>query len=348
MEKNVILNDLREICASPLIDWHRFAGKRVLVTGASGMLPSYVVLSLLEADTLHSLGLSVTAQVRNASKARDAFGQWADDSRLTILQQDVCEEYKDFPHVDFIVHAASQASPKYYSKDPVGTLMANVKGTANVLELARRESCESVLFFSSAEVYGTSPDLLISEDSYGKVDPVSVRSCYAESKRMGEQMCSAYNLQYGTHAKSVRPFHTYGPNMKLDDGRVFADFVNDIVNGRDIVLRSTGEARRAFCYVTDATTAFIKVLLDGVDGTPYNVGNPDGEISVGDLASLLVSVRPELGLKRVFDIDEKDRVTAGAVKCVLPDVSRMKSLGWQPSVGIREGFTRVIDHKLSM
>src|SRR5262249_53731189 len=159
-----------------------------------------------------------------------------------LIVQDVCQPVTIDGPVDYIVHAASQASPKYFGRDPVGTLSANVLGTRHLLELARQKQSRGFLYFSSAEVYGQLDPARIPapESACGPVDPLDVRSCYAESKRMGETMCVCWAYQYGVPARIVRPFHTYGPGMALDDGRVFSDFVAAIVQERDIVLTSNG------------------------------------------------------------------------------------------------------------
>lgn len=345
---NIILQDLNEIISNPIIDWNRFNDKTVLITGANGMLPSYMAYTLLQLSNKYNIDVRVIAQVRDKTKGEAIFKDYLECANFQLLVQDVILPYNFQNSIDFVVHAASQASPKYYAIDPVGTLMANVEGTINVLKLVQNKGCESVLFFSSAEVYGKLEKEDISETDYGYLDPTAIRSCYAESKRMGEQLCNAWNAQYGTHCKSVRPFHTFGPNMKLDDGRVFADFVRNIMNNENIILKSTGEAKRAFCYVTDATVAFFKILLDGEDGCSYNMGNPMQEISIKELASKLIKMYPEKELKLIFDINEDDKVQKSAVKSVLPNVNKLKQLGWLPSVPIEFGFRRVIESKMNI
>jgi len=343
---SIIENDLYEISCATIIEWYKFKDKTILVTGASGMLPSYIVYSLLFCSERYNLGTRVIAQVRNKTKGEDVFSGYIDKDNFSLLVQDVCNPYSINEHIDYIIHAASQASPKYYATDPVGTLIANVEGTINVLNLAKKNNSKSVLFFSSAEVYGNSKTESICEDDYGYLDPTNVRSCYAESKRMGEQLCCAWNAQYGTHAKIVRPFHTYGPNMSMNDGRVFADFVKNIVNGENIVLKSSGDSKRAFCYVTDATVAFIKILLDGKDSEAYNMGNPSQSLSIKELARILVGLYPERRLELVFDIDANNIVQRTAVNNVLPNTDKLCGLGWMPLIPVEEGFKRVIDSKL--
>jgi nucleoside-diphosphate-sugar epimerase len=227
----------------------------------------------------------------------------------------------------------------------VGTLKANTLGTYNLLELAREKKAGRFLFFSSGEVYGLMDEarMPVPEDYSGPLDSTDVRSCYAESKRLGETMCVSYLHQYGVPARIVRPFHTYGPGLSLSDGRVFADFVADVVAGRDIVLRSSGDARRAFCYLADATEAFFTVLLKGTPGQAYNVGNDRAEISIRDLAELVAGLLPD---RRVKVVRHEEPSSAGylpsAVTRALPDVSKIAQLGWRPTTGLEEGFRRTI------
>jgi len=345
MRHPVISEDLVSIAAAN-IDWQRFSGATVLVAGAGGFLPAYMVETLLY---LNEAGMAdnirIVCLVRDLEKARERFAAYLNRSDLVLVSQDVTTALQICEPVDYIIHAASQASPKYYGSDPVGTLKSNVIGTYNLLELARANRIEGFLFFSSGEVYGevSSSQIPTREDEYGYLDPTRVRSCYAESKRMGENMAVSWHHQYGIPAKIVRPFHTYGPGMRLDDGRVFADFVADIINNRDIVMNSDGSARRSFCYLADAAAGFFKVLLDGENATAYNVGNTEGEISILDLAELLVGIFPE---KKLRVVKKAGVAQTGYLQSTLarncPDISRIGKLGWQPHTGIREGFLRTI------
>jgi len=249
----------------------------------------------------------------------------------------------DLPH-HFIIHAASQASPKYYGVDPVGTLSANVLGTMQLLELARKHPVISFLYFSSGEVYGETQCFPTKESDYGYVDPTAIRSCYAESKRMGENMCVSWHAQYQVPTKIVRPFHTYGPGMKLDDGRVYADFVRDIIENRPIVLKSSGDAIRAFCYLADATAGFFTVLLNGMNGMAYNVGNSQAEISIKNLAGLLVDLFPEKKLTVLTEIITNDNgYLQSPISRNCPDISRINALGWAPNTSLANGFKRTIE-----
>lgn len=340
----IIAEDIENIVASTPVDWGVFANKQVLITGASGFLPAYLVETLLYLNRTRNLNIHVTALVRSRTNFEQRFAHHLNNPSLISVVQDVSVPISlTLPH-HFIIHAASQASPKYYGADPVGTLSANVLGTMQLLELARVHPVISFLYFSSGEVYGETQRVPTRESDYGYIDPVSVRSCYAESKRMGENMCVSWHTQYQVPAKIVRPFHTYGPGMKLDDGRVYADFVRDILENRPIVLKSAGTASRAFCYLADATAGFFTVLLKGENGVPYNVGNGDAEISVMDLANLLVDIYPE---KRLCVVKESLQADSGYMQSPIsrncPDISRINALGWMPTTSLADGFKRTIE-----
>jgi UDP-glucuronate decarboxylase len=345
MNQTILLEDL-EFILSHDVDWERLAGKTVLVTGANGFLPAYMVDTILRLNE-KSLGekARVLALARNTSRAEKRFAMYQGRKDFALVIQDVCEEFRIDEPIDFIVHGASQASPKYFGSDPIGTLSANVLGTRNALVLAERNKTESFLFFSSGEVCGKlRPDQMpMSEGIYGPLDPTDIRACYAESKRMGELMCSSWRHQRGIPTKVVRPFHTYGPGMRLDDGRVFADFVSCILQNRDLVMHSEGTHTRAFCYLADATAAYFKVLLEGDPGIAYNVGNDAAEISIRDLAEMLVRSFPEKGLKVVC---RPESMPSGYLRhdqprnC--PDLTRIRALGWSPSTSLETGFRRTV------
>lgn len=344
-DNSIIREDLESIYQSD-INWSKFDNCTVLITGASGFLPAYLVESLLYLNFKRpESNVKVIALVRNLSNAKSRFSEYASNINLSFIQQDVSSPITIAHNVDYIIHAASQASPKYYGTDPVGTLKANVLGTINLMEFALLNKIKSFLYFSSGEVYGEVEidKIPIEEDSYGYIDPTNVRSCYAESKRMGENICVSYYHQFGVPAKIARPFHTYGPKMKLDDGRVYADFVANILNDQDISMQSDGSAIRAFCYLSDATIGFFKVLLEGSDGEAYNVGNSNEEHSILELAEILVKIYPEKGLKVVRQLKKGDNsYLKSPLKRNSPSINKITELNWKPSIDVAEGFKRTI------
>jgi UDP-glucuronate decarboxylase len=342
----IIKEDLQTIYNSN-IDWSKFYNKTILITGANGFLPAYLVETFLHLNFVNpTSNIKIKALVRNIDNAKSRFKEYTNNPNLDFIVQDVSDPIQITTKIDFIIHAASQASPKYYGTDPVGTLKANVLGTINLLNLALRNNLESFLFFSSSEVYGELDSTLIpiNENTFGYLNPTDVRSCYAESKRMGENICISYYHQYGIPIKIVRPFHTYGPGMKLDDGRVYADFVSDILKNQNICMRSDGSAVRAFCYLTDATIAFVKVLLEGKNGEAYNVGQPREKYSILELAETLVKLYPEKQLRVIKKLSMIDnRYLKSPLTFNSPDITKINQLNWFPSVSVKEGFKRTIE-----
>jgi nucleoside-diphosphate-sugar epimerase len=214
----VVLQDVAHILNQPL-PWQLLDGATVLVSGAGGFLPAYMV-ETFAALNKRGVKLRVVGLVRNLEKARGRLGHLA-SMGVELMQQDIAYPLRvDVPKADFIVHAASQASPRFYGTDPVGTIEANTTGTQQMLRHAARSECKSFLFFSSGEVYGVplNASNRLTETDYGYLDPTNVRACYAESKRMGETLCVSWHHQFGVPARIVRPFHTYGPGMELNDG----------------------------------------------------------------------------------------------------------------------------------
>jgi UDP-glucuronate decarboxylase len=328
--------DYEQILSAPL-DWQQFAGKRILVTGANGFLPAYMIETLLSLnEKVLSSPVKVVALVRDEERGLKRFFAYKGRSDLEIMERDICLRLQADPWLlqpfDYVIHAAAQASPIFYKTDPAGTIMPNVIGTFHLLNRVRDFSpdCKGFLFFSSGE-------------AAMPIDPLDPRSCYGESKRMGETMCVAWANQFRVPAKIARITHTYGPGMKLDDGRVFADFTRDILNGGPIVLHSDGLAKRCFCYLADATVAFFTVLLKGEVAQAYNVANPDAEVSIKELAERLA---------RLFNlkIEQSERIVASTSKVYMPSndqgtapsIDKIAALGWKPTTGIEEGFERTV------
>jgi UDP-glucuronate decarboxylase len=342
----VISEDIADIIGSDL-KWESFRDKTVLVSGANGFLPAYMVYSMLSASRVKKLNISVIALVRSKEKGESRFRDFLSNPNFNIMVQDVCDPISVSGPVHYIIHAASQASPKFYGIDPVGTLKANVTGTLNLLQLAYEKKVERFLYFSSSEVYGSLPPDKIptKESDFGYIDPTNLRACYAESKRMGETICVSWMHQYKIPIVIVRPFHTYGPGMDLNDGRVYADFIANMVNCTDITMKSDGSAIRAFCYISDAIKAFFKVLLNGEPGQAYNVGSDKNNCSILQLAEKLVGLFPGSNLKVVrVPSESKAGYINTLVSKTAPDISRLRNLGWNfNETTIENGFLRTIN-----
>ena len=327
-------------------------GKTILITGASGMLASYCVHYLMFLNINFHASIKVYAMVRNSDAACKLFTEYADNSDFQILCQDVCEPIKhDIDKADFVIHAASKASPIYYGRLPVETITANVIGTFNLLEWCRiHNPLTNFVYFSSDTIYGDTKgiDHPINESDCGTQNNLTYRACYSESKRLGETLCFAYSKEYNINTKIIRLGHTFGPTVSLNDGRVFADFTQNIVENKDICLMSDGTAQRCFCYIADTVDGIFRILLMGQSGEAYNLMNTNNFISIADLAELLVKLYPEKKLKvvRKFrNIDnEKEYAQEEKFQKSTYSIEKIASLGWQPKINIEESFKRTIEY----
>lgn len=347
LRDRIMIEDLRGIIAAKL-PWSEFDGATVLVTGASGFLGSTIVDALLLRNaTVNSTSrTTIIALGRTRSRMAARFAVHTDRSDLHIVIQDVTAPIEYTGTIDFVIHAASNARPQCYSTDPVGTHLANTLGTYNLLQLATRCKCRAFLFVSSGDVYGVVPGVspLISEKTFGSLDPMEVRSCYGESKRAAENLCACWAQQQNLAAKVARLSHTYGPGVDLDDGRVFADFVGRVVAGKDIVLTSDGAATRPFCYITDAVIGLFTILLLGSTGEAYNLANDEATISIAELAQLVVNCVPDRHLRAVFDANAKPPgYVASKIVGGIVDTRKIRALGWKPTISPSVGFQRMVD-----
>ncbi len=340
----VITEDVRRIIANEL-PWEEFRGSTVLVTGASGMIPSYIVYTLLGLNDEKDLGIHVLALVRNGEKAKRILGSVMGRADLELLVQDVCEPVRTDRPVDYIFHGGSSARPSEHKKAPTLTIRANLEGTFSLLDLAVEKKAKGFVLMSSSEVYGdVGSDVdIIGEDDYGKIDILNPRSCYSEGKRAAETICACYEAQYGIRCRMPRFAHIYGPGLGLDDGRVQADFASHVFRGQDIVMNSDGSSRRAYTYVADAVAGVFFVLLKGGE-MAYNVADSRNIISIRQLAEYFIAARPDKGLKLTFNIPKQDSGMYNPAKFIGLDGSRLEALGWRPEISAAEGCGRMLSH----
>ena len=337
----VLEDDLKTIIAEDL-SWEKLKNKTVMITGASGMVGSYMLYVLLMLNDEKHYGIKVDAVMRNVNKLPEEIRNRED---VNVVVADVTKDIPDVGDIDYIIHAASPASPLIMLNQPVETIAANTIGTFKTLELAKEKNAEGYLFISSREIYGQ-PDEgqeFFYENTYGFVDQLNPRSCYSEGKKAAETMCVCFHEEYGLNTKIARLAHTYGPGMSIYDGRVQADFLKNVYHNEDIVLKSEGTAVRTYTYIADAIAGMYRILLDSED-IVYNIGNEAGKVSIRDLAEILVSIYPERGLKLVFDIPEGG--TKGTAPYTLGILSseKLRKLGWNPKYSVKDGFNRTLEY----
>lgn len=341
--KNKVVQEDLKLMAEEHLDWHQFDGKTIFVTGATGMLATYISYFLLYLKEEKGIDLKLLALCRTKSKAETIFKEFLNKPYFNLLIQDVCDPIQCDGSIDYIFHLAGNASPHFINTDPVGIVKSNMIGTFNILELAKEKHSSKVIFASTREVYGKNEEEdYLTETSFGTIDPLEDRSCYPESKRAAETIFRSYFLQYGVNFNALRIAHSYGPGMKLhSDGRVMADLMGNVVDGKDIELKSSGEALRAFCYITDAITGIFYTALKGEPGEAYNLANETEEISIRDLAQMLVSLCRDKDLKVVFNIPETNTGYCNYKRVGL-STNKIEKLGWHPQVCLKAGCQRTL------
>jgi UDP-glucuronate decarboxylase len=350
----VIKADLEHICRGAAAEFERLAGSDVLVVGGGGFLGYYLVQSVLHWNQTSGDPIRLTVWDNFMRGRPEWLAALEGTPNLTIRQHDITKPLPEqLPHFGYIVHAASIASPNFYRKFPIETMDANVNGLRSLLEYCRAEQqsgfgVRGFLYFSTSEIYGD-PDaahIPTDEDYRGNVSCIGPRACYDESKRYGETLCVNFAQQYDLPIKIARPFNNYGPGLKITDRRVLPDFARDIFAGRDITLLSDGSPTRTFCYVADAIAGYLKILVIGRSGRPYNIGTEKPEISVLDFAKLVVNTAGEhfgYGGKLVQRVSEDRHYLTDNPLRRCPSIGRARSeLGYEPEVTLEDGILRTL------
>lgn len=337
---HLIAEDIAGI-ARERLPWERLRSATVLISGASGMAASYIVHTLQYLNDTQNMNIRLVALVRNPDRARLRLGAALDRPDTVLLAQDVCDPVAYDRPVDYIFHAASPASPKQFSADPVGTLDANALGTRSLLELARQKRTKKFVLLSSAEVYGRAgDDIPLGEEMPGVLESMAARACYPEGKRAAEAYCAAYAQQYGLCCQAARIAHMYGPSMDRDDGHVVAEFIRHALDGRDITLKSDGSMQRAYVYVSDVASGLFTVLLSG-EAPVYNITNETQVVSIRELAQAVLATCPGHNLQLRFELPPAAANTGFSPHGVgLLSAARLRNLGWAPRMNLREGLAR--------
>ena len=302
---------------------------RVLVTGGAGFIGSHLCELLVKANhEVICLDNYFTGSKKNVYPLLNQPG-------FEIIRHDIINPIDI--EVDQIYNLACPASPVFYQLNPVRTIQANVLGVTNMLELAKRTKAR-ILQASTSEVYGDPTVHPQREDYWGNVNPIGVRSCYDEGKRVAEALMMDYHRQFGVNIRIVRIFNTYGPRMALNDGRVVSNFIVQALLGEDITIYGKGEQTRSFCYVSDLVNGLIAMMNVANFPGPVNLGNP-GEFTILSLAEKVIKIT-DSSSKLVFkDLPSDDPVRRR------PEISLAKEkLGWVPTVDFDEGLSRTLEY----
>lgn len=292
-QSEIIKNDINEIIEDIGEDLRLLEGKTLVVTGASGMIPAYFLETVYSLNKIFENPCKVIAYIHNSIDVDCRLGYLLDNRNFKFISGDINKTLDLSYEIDYLIHAASKASPKYYMHEPIDTIMTNVLPTIKILENMREnQNVKCFLFFSSSTVYGQ-PDTVnipTPETYEGCENHLGLRACYSEAKRFCETLIYNYVNKYNLDAKIIRVFHVFGPGMKKDDGRVWSDFINSVIKGNEINLLSDGLASRNFCYVSDGIKQIWQVLFKGKSGEAYNIGSSNCYITIRELAEIVRDV----------------------------------------------------------
>ncbi|MCD6477686.1 MAG: SDR family oxidoreductase [Candidatus Aenigmarchaeota archaeon] len=304
---------------------------RTIVTGGAGFLGSHLCEKLLkegyEVIALDNLATGKTKNIKHL----------LDDPNFVFIRHNVSKPFEINEKIDAIFHLASPASPIDYQEIPINTISANAFGTYNMLVLTKRNNAKFLLA-STSEAYGDPKVHPQREDYWGNVNPVGIRSCYDESKRLAEALTMAFYRKYDIDVRIIRIFNTYGPRMRMDDGRVIPNFAVQSLMGKPITVYGDGTQTRSFCYVDDLIEGIYRAMFkEGTKGEIINLGNPDEKnmLELAEVFKKITGSNSEITFKPLPKDDPARR---------RPDISKAKKLlGWEPKVSLEEGLKRTLD-----
>ncbi len=317
------------------------SGKTVFITGATGLIGQNLVRTLVASNNQRDNPTRIIALVRSLDRAKRVLKR--DYSAIECVVGDVNKPIRLLESVDYIIHAASQTASKSFVEHPVNTIETAITGTKNVLELAKEKKVKKFVYLSTMEVYGSpSSDERISECHATNLDPMQVRSCYPESKRICENLCMAYMEEFGIPVNVVRLTQTFGLGVNYYDGRVFAEFARCVIENRDIVLHTKGETKRSYLYTEDAVNAILTILTEGDAGQAYNAANEDTYCSICEMAQMVAEKFGGGKIKVRIEVEDENKFGFAPTLKMNLDTSKLRALGWKPEVGLEEAYRRMI------
>lgn len=341
-KQEIYVNDLDYISNLDL-SWNDLKNSKILITGSTGMIGTFLVDSLLYKSKKSDLNITIYALGRNKERAKARFLDYFVLENFVFVAQDVNNPFDLEEKVDYIFHCASNTHPKQYATDPIGTITTNIIGTKNVLDYAVFSKTKRVVFLSSVEIYGENRgDVELFDESYcGYIDCNTLRAGYPEGKRAGEALCQAYSEKYGLDIVIPRICRVYGPTILDSDTKALAQFIRNAVNKEDIVLKSNGAQYYSYLHVTDVVAGLLFVLFKGDNKNAYNISDNNSNIYLRDLAKLLADCNDT---KVVFDLpDETEKKGFSKATKALLCNDKLLELGWNCKYEIPEGVKNTVD-----
>ncbi len=317
--------------------------RSILITGATGLIGSFITDMLLYANREWDAGIRVCALARDEKRLKDRFVSSVKMEQFQWAVQDVTALTELPVYADYMIHAAGDGYPSAFREHPVETMTPALFGTYGLLQFCRKSKVEKFLYVSSGEVYGniSGCGYALTENDNGILDNLAVRSCYPMAKRCAETLCISFAAQYGVPVVIARPSHIYGACTSASDNRATAQFLRNVVNGESIRLNSAGKQMRSYTYVADCASGLLTVLLNGISGEAYNVAKADTKITIAEFAHILSSLAGTDCI--VKEPTEKEMREQTPVEYAVLDPAKLEQIGWKGKYDIYNGIKSMLD-----
>lgn len=327
------------------LPWHKLADKSILITGASGLIGSFLVDTIMYKNKNSQLNCKIYAVGRNVQKAKLTFSDYWNLDEFIFISHDINTplELDNVRKIDYMLHLASNTHPVAYAGDPIGTISSNIIGTYNLLNFACKHQTSRFAFASSNEIYGENrgDTEFFTEDYCGYINSNTLRAGYPESKRCGEALCQAFIKQKNLDIVIPRLTRSFGPTMLMSDTKAISQFIRKSIADEDIVLKSEGNQFYSYTYVSDAVSGLLTVLLKGNCGEAYNIADSKADITLKELAQCIAEYSNR---KVIFELpDELEKAGYSTATKARLDGSKLKAMGWQPKYDIHNGIKRTLD-----
>lgn len=339
----IIQEDIEDIVNNLSDNFSDLKNKTIFITGGTGLIGSQIVKTLVCFNRLKQMNMKILVWAMNEEEARRGLSDIMDREDIKIYYGDINDKIEIEEDIDYIIHGASPTNSKFFVSNPVETINIIVNGTINVLEMAKTKNIKGMLFMSSLEVYGVPNKELVEENDYGYIDELNVRSSYSGGKRMAETICASYASEYNIPVKIVRLSQTFGPGVRYNDGRVFAEFARCAIESKDIVLHTEGRTLRTYVYTKDAVSAILFVLLKGEIGEAYNVANKETAMTIKEMAELVCKTFSASNIKVKIEIPEDVAKFGYNPEMIIKlDSTKLEKLGWKPTVNMENMFKNLV------
>ena len=345
LENKLYKEDVKHVATMDL-PWEKLSGKTVLLSGATGLVGSFLIDVINYRNSECGSNTKIIALGRNKQRIYDRFGLSGDTELFKAIVQDVNDDLSEellAQTADFVLHLASNTHPLQYSTDPIGTIITNIIGLRNMLDFAADKKAERFVFASSVEVYGENrgDTERFAEDYLGYIDCNTMRAGYPESKRAGEALCQAYMKQKELDVVIPRLSRTYGPSMLKTDTKAISQFIKKGVDKENIILKSEGNQLYSYSYVADAVSGVLYCLFLGKSGEAYNIADPASDITLKDMAAVIAQYA---GTEVIFELPDATEAAgySKATKAIL-DSAKLKGLGWKADFDMNKGLIRTIE-----